>query len=110
VTHIAGDEFACLLSGLPAGRVQLSRLACKLFDAVSGPFKIGKLDLTLRPSIGIAVWPIHGATAGTLLKSAQVAMHYAQRHQTGYAFFDGDADVEAVYHGGASGSPGVPPQ
>ncbi len=88
VSRLEGDEFACLLAGLPAGRVQLSRLACKLFDAVSAPFRIGEIDLTVRPNIGVAIWPLHGATAAALLGSADIALGYAKQRQTGYAFFD----------------------
>jgi diguanylate cyclase len=92
VSRLGGDEFACLLGALPPGRVQLSRLACKLFDAVSAPFKIGKLKLTVRPSIGIAMCPTDGATADILLKNADAAMYHAKRHHTGYAFFDQRTD------------------
>jgi len=86
VSRLEGDEFACLLGGL-AGREQLSRVACKLFDAVSAHVKIGKLKLTVRPSIGIAMCPAHGTTAEALLQNADAAMYHAKRHQTGYAFF-----------------------
>jgi diguanylate cyclase len=104
VSRLEGDEFACLLRGLPAGRVQLSRLACKLFDAVSAPFRIGSLDLTVRPNIGVAIWPLHGATASALLGSADAALGYAKQRQTGYAFFDrrNDAPTGQVAVAGAS--------
>ena len=96
VSRSGVDAFACLLAGLPAGRVQLSRLACKLFDAVSNPIAIGRLNLSVRPRIGIAIWPMHGATATALLESADAALQYAKRNQTGYAFADG---MPAVQHG-----------
>ena len=86
VSRLGGDEFACLLADLP-GRQQLCQLACKLFDAVSAPVKVGKLRLTVRPSIGIAICPTDGATTDALLKSADVAMYAAKRDRTGYAFF-----------------------
>jgi diguanylate cyclase (GGDEF)-like protein len=94
VGRLGRDEFACLLGGL-AGREQLNHLACKLFDVVSAPIQIGKLELSVRPSIGIAMCPAHGVTAEALLKSADSAMYHAKRHQTGYAFFDQCADVRA---------------
>jgi diguanylate cyclase (GGDEF)-like protein len=88
VSRIGGDEFACLLVGLPPGKLQLTRLACKLFDAVSTPFKIGKLKLSVRPSIGISIFPADGLTVDALLKNADTAMYRAKQRQTGYAFFD----------------------
>ncbi len=91
VSRLGGDEFACLLGDLPS-REQLSHLACKLFDTVSAPVKIGPLQLTVRPSIGIALCGDDGVTAEALLKNADAAMYRAKRHQIGYAFFDHRAD------------------
>jgi diguanylate cyclase (GGDEF)-like protein len=87
VSRLGGDEFACLLGALPS-REQLSHLACKLFDAVSAPFQIGELKLSVRPSIGIAMCPADGVTCDALLKNADTAMYRAKRQQMGYAFFD----------------------
>jgi len=92
VGRMGGDEFACLLGDIE-NREQLSHLACKLFDAVSSPLQIGKLQLTVRPSIGIAVCPTDGGTADTLLKRADAAMYRAKRAQSGYAFFDRRTDL-----------------
>lgn len=86
VGRLGGDEFACLLADLP-GHEQLCHLACKLFDAVSAPVKVGTLRLTVRPSIGIAVCPTDGASTDELLKSADAAMYAAKRDRSGYAFF-----------------------
>ena len=81
------DQFACLLDVLPS-REQLSHLACTLFDAVAAPCDIGPIKLKVRPSIGIAMGPADGETTEALIRSADAAMHCAQRNQTGYAFFD----------------------
>jgi diguanylate cyclase (GGDEF)-like protein len=91
VSRLGGDEFACLLGGLPS-RDQLSHLACKLFDAVSAPFQLGELKLSVRPSIGIAMCPADGTTSDALIKNADTAMYRAKRGQVGYAFFDPRAD------------------
>lgn len=87
VSRLGGDEFACLLSDL-SSREQLSHMACKLFDAVSAPVKIGQLTLTVRPSIGMAMCHDDGATAEDLIRNADVAMYRAKRQKSGYAFFD----------------------
>ena len=87
VSRLGGDEFACLLGRLPS-RKQLCHVACKLIDAVSAPVKIGKLQLIVRPSIGIAICPSDGATAEALLKNADTAMYSAKRRRTGHEFFD----------------------
>lgn len=91
VCRLGGDEFACLLGNV-FNRDQLSHLACKLFDAVSAPLKIGALELTVRPSIGIAVCPTDGDNSDALLRHADSAMYRAKRQQLGYAFFDASSD------------------
>jgi diguanylate cyclase (GGDEF)-like protein len=91
VCRVGGDEFVCLLGDV-LNRQQLSHLACKLFDAVSAPLRIGALDLLVRPSIGIAVCPQDGDTTDALLRRADTAMYRAKRQQLGYAFFDAAID------------------
>ena len=91
VSRLGGDEFACLLAELPS-REQLSHLACKLLDAVSAPVVIGELELSVRPSIGIATWPADGTTSEALLNSADAAMYSAKRQKSGYGFFDERAE------------------
>lgn len=92
VCRLGGDEFACMLS-TPMGHEQLGNLASKLFDAISAPLTVGPLELTVRPSIGIAVWPDDGATALALLQHADTAMYRAKRRQLGYSFFDARIDT-----------------
>jgi GGDEF domain-containing protein len=40
----------------------LHQIAATLFHAVSSPIKIGEHELTVRPSIGVAVYPDDGST------------------------------------------------
>ncbi|MDI1259952.1 GGDEF domain-containing protein [Aquabacterium sp.] len=87
VSRLGDDEFACLPAD-PMDPTQLSRLARKLFDAVSVPFRIGTLEITVRPSIGIAISPLHGATTQVLLERAEDAMYRAKDNKSGFAFFD----------------------
>lgn len=88
LSRLGGDEFACLLWLASPGREALTRLARSLFAAVSAPLQVGALRLTVRPSIGIAIWPGDGTTAERLLEHADSAMYRAKRQQSGHAFFD----------------------
>jgi diguanylate cyclase (GGDEF)-like protein len=88
VGRLGGDEFAALLSVVPPCAGRLERLARELSDIVAEPFQLGERRLTVRPSIGIAVWPGDGATAEALLRHADAAMYRAKRAHTGHAFFD----------------------
>ena len=90
--RLGGDEVACLLVA-PASREQLGKLVCKLFDAVAAPLQVGALQLSVQPSIGIAMYPDDGVTGATLLQRADAAMFRAKRRQQGYAFFERLSDL-----------------
>jgi diguanylate cyclase (GGDEF)-like protein len=85
LSRLGGDEFACLLTG-SLNRDQLGRFALKLYDAVSATCQIGKLSLTVRPSIGIAVCPDDAIAAEGLLRKADAAMYSAKRSKSRFAF------------------------
>lgn len=87
VGRLGGDEFACLLANPPEAQ-RLDWLAGKLQGAVAAPMKIGHLELRVRSSIGIAMFPNDGVDAEALLKSADAAMYCAKRQQTAFAYFD----------------------
>jgi diguanylate cyclase (GGDEF)-like protein len=95
VSRFGGDEFVCLLADMQ-DRDSLSHLACKLWDAVSAPVRLGRLTLVVRPSIGIALSPADGSTAEALLQAADAAMYRAKRTQTGYEFADVRAPLRGV--------------
>jgi len=87
VGRVGGDEFACLLSGV-WDRADLQLLVRNLFSAMVSPLKVGALLLSVRPSIGVAMFPADGTTSGKLLHNADVAMYLAKRRKSGVAFFD----------------------
>ena len=57
----------------------LARIAQKLLDSVSQPFKIEEHDIYVTSSIGISVYPADGRDPQTLMKHADVAMYKAKR-------------------------------
>lgn len=88
VSRLGGDEFGCLLAGLPPDRQQLERIVGKLHTAVAATFRIGKRSLAVRPSIGIAMYPDDGRTSSMLLSRADAAMYGAKAARSGHQFFD----------------------
>lgn len=64
-----------------------------MFDAVWAPFQIGRHNLCVRPSIGIALSPTDGNTAELLLRHADAAMYRAKRQQSGHTFFNRRLDA-----------------
>lgn len=85
ICRLGGDEFVCLPSGTLGGP-QLAHLASKLFDAVSAPLALNGLQLEVRPSIGVAIFPMHADNTEALLKAADAAMYRAKQQHIGFAF------------------------
>jgi diguanylate cyclase (GGDEF)-like protein len=90
ISRLGGDEFACLVADWQ-DREQLSRLACKVFDAVAAPLTVGSIRVSVLPSIGIAMYPTHGLNTEPMMRSADAAMYRAKRSRSGYAFCEGRA-------------------
>jgi diguanylate cyclase (GGDEF)-like protein len=88
VGRLGGDEYACLILGV-SSRDRLEQIANTLFAAVSQPYTIAPLVLTVRPSIGIAVYPTDGISPDVLLAAADSAMYKAKRAKTSHEFADG---------------------
>jgi diguanylate cyclase (GGDEF)-like protein len=90
VARLGGDEFAVLLPGAdPEGAHWAAR---KLLSALERPFELEGHTLDVRVSIGMALYPEHGADAETLLRRADVAMYIAKRGGLGYAMYTSDQD------------------
>lgn len=87
VGRLGGDEFACLRANVP-GRHELEQVVNKVAQVLSTPVRIGALDLRVRASIGIAVWPGDGDNGDDMLRHADRAMYQAKRQGSGRAFVD----------------------
>lgn len=78
--RLGGDEFAILLPRASAD--DASAIAERVLQALRQPFTVDSHPVEIGASIGIAVFPDHGADAGTLLRRADVAMYVAKRTQS----------------------------
>ena len=94
IARLGGDEFAILLPFTPLTRAQ--RCAEKIIDCLETPIPTSGVDLDIDVSIGIAMFPDHGADAETLLQHADVAMYKAKEHNLGYAIYEPREDRHSV--------------
>lgn len=89
VSRHGGDEFLYLLNRVREEN-DISTIAVKVLRAIRAPCNLILQDVTVSPcmnaSIGIAVFPRDGATAGALIKSADEAMYVAKESKSGFAF------------------------
>ena len=85
VARLGGDEFAIVLPNA-ADMNDVSAAARRILNTLEQPFVIEGQVLDVGASIGIALFPEHGADARNLLRRADVAMYTAKQQQTGYSF------------------------
>ncbi len=76
VSRLGGDEFVLLLPDTDAAGA--ARVADKLLLAALMPMQIEAHELTVTPSIGIALYPKDGTDLDTLSKCADAAMYQAK--------------------------------
>jgi len=77
VGRLGGDEFIVLLASIDREQ-DATLVAGKIREALSQPFDLDGSRLGITCSIGVAIYPEHGADAITLSKSADAAMYLAK--------------------------------
>jgi diguanylate cyclase (GGDEF)-like protein/PAS domain S-box-containing protein len=78
VARFGGDEFMVLLPGaLPLADVQ--EVAHKLLASLGAPVVLEGRSISVTPSMGIALFPLHADTPADLVKNADAAMYEAKR-------------------------------
>jgi len=77
VARVGGDEFAILLLN-PRDTQVAANIAQKVLADIAQTFHIFSNDVSVRASIGIAVYPDDGTTATQLTKAADTAMYHAK--------------------------------
>jgi len=87
ISRMDGDEFSLLLPGL-AEPEQAARVARRLLHALAEPFRLEGQEVYVGASIGLALYPVDGRDAPTLLRNANSAMHAAKAGgRNDYRFF-----------------------
>ena len=95
VARLGGDEFILLLPG--ANAQGAARVAGKLQAASLEPYQIGHHELSMAPSMGIALFPQDGEDIDSLTQSADVAMYHAKLEgRNTYRFFTPQMHAKSV--------------
>ncbi len=77
VARVGGDEFVVLLQHIALPE-QAELVATKIRNTLSRPFPINGHNLSIIPSIGIALYPEHGDGEQQLINHADKAMYFAK--------------------------------
>ena len=88
LARLNGDEFAILAHGEPTDARAAAALAGRVVAALSRPFCVGSTSLPGSASVGVAIFPDHGARLDDLMKHVDVALGEAKRGGGGYEIFD----------------------
>jgi len=96
VARLGGDEFLIMLTrvkDVPDTAVA----AEQLMDAMTAEFVVQGRSLSIGCSVGISVFPEHGADGETLIRSADAAMYSAKENgRNNFQFFTEDMNVQVA--------------
>ena len=92
VARLGGDEFGVLLPKVLDAEAAVA-VARKLRTTLEEPFTLHGLALQMEASIGIALFPEHGADVQSLLQRADVAMYVAKEHPSGCEVYARERDA-----------------
>jgi diguanylate cyclase (GGDEF)-like protein/PAS domain S-box-containing protein len=95
LSRAGGDEFVLLLPDTDAAGA--AHVAQKLLLLATQSYRVGQHELTITPSIGIALCPADGADYSALAQSADAAMYRAkQGGRNGFAFHTADMQAQSA--------------
>jgi diguanylate cyclase (GGDEF)-like protein/PAS domain S-box-containing protein len=87
LSRLGGDEFTILVPDLH-GPDDAESKALHILDELRRPFRVEDEELSISASIGVAIYPGHGATEDELIRNADLAMYQAKRRgKDGMSFF-----------------------
>ncbi len=88
VARFGGDEFVILLGDVQS-RSDVLVVLMALLAVVEVPVNAEGCVLTVTPSIGVAMYPAHGARAEDLIQHADMAMYLAKaKGRASYCFYE----------------------
>jgi diguanylate cyclase (GGDEF)-like protein/PAS domain S-box-containing protein len=87
VARLGGDEFAFVLPTVEDASAAI-RFARRILKALERPFELENQKCEVGASIGVAMFPDHGADSATLMRRADSAMYHAKRGGRGCSLYD----------------------
>ncbi|MEA3059511.1 MAG: hypothetical protein QOE50_923, partial [Sphingomonadales bacterium] len=90
IARLGGDEFAVILPDTDGDGV--ITVVENLLRRLRAPFSVENQPVVVGASIGVALSPLHGDVANTLMRQADVAMYVAKRTNGGYAIYNAEQD------------------
>jgi diguanylate cyclase (GGDEF)-like protein/PAS domain S-box-containing protein len=96
VARLGGDEFLIALGGVKEA-ADAAVAAERLMDVMTAEFVVEGLPLSVNCSLGVSIFPEHGADCETLIKNADAAMYCAKENgRNNFQFFTEEMNAQAV--------------
>ncbi|MBZ0164115.1 MAG: EAL domain-containing protein [Notoacmeibacter sp.] len=95
VARFGGDEFAILQASAeqPSGATELAK---RINRAISTPFALGQIEVSIGVTIGIAIAPKDGSDGEQLLSNADIALYHAKGVSRGtFCLFEPELETDA---------------
>jgi diguanylate cyclase (GGDEF)-like protein/PAS domain S-box-containing protein len=87
VVRMGGDEFVLIAAGVRDVNAA-NTIAIRIREKLAAPFEIDGQEIAVTTSVGVSVFPEHGAEYDVLLKNADIALYEAK---------DGGRDVHRMF-------------
>jgi diguanylate cyclase (GGDEF)-like protein/PAS domain S-box-containing protein len=96
VARLGGDEFLIMLTHVK-DVADAAVAAGRLMKAMTAEFVVRGHSLSIGSSVGISIFPEHGADSETLIKNADAAMYTAKESgRNNFRFFTSDMNAQAM--------------
>lgn len=90
IARLGGDEFAILL---PNGNIEEAiTISNQILNSFEHTFIVEEHSISVRTSVGVALFPDHGEDVTSLMRKADIAMYTAKQSGSGYAIYSKDKD------------------
>ncbi|MCC2631683.1 MAG: hypothetical protein K0S20_382, partial [Patescibacteria group bacterium] len=88
VARFGGDEFVVIANHLQSPKDAI-KVAKNIIASLKEPLPVAGKTITVKTSIGIALYPLDGTSQEQLVRNADAALYQVKKNRDrGYAFFN----------------------